>query len=119
MEENTYALFCMAKDLMKKNDFLNASLLLEKAVAQEPEKGSIREALAICYFNMGFYGPSKAHFDRALQIDASNDFAHYGMGMCLLKEKSFNRALGHFKIAKFMKPGLRIYEDAIRRYNKS
>jgi tetratricopeptide (TPR) repeat protein len=119
MKENTYILFYRAKDLMKNNDFLNASLLLEKAVGLEPEKGSVREALAICYYNMGFYSSSKSHFIKALQIDASNDFAHYGMGMCLLKEKSFSRALGHFKIAKFMKPGFRIYEDAIRRFNRT
>jgi tetratricopeptide (TPR) repeat protein len=116
--ENAYTLFRRAKNFIKKNDFLNASLLLERAMGQEPEKGSIREALAICYFNMGFYGSSKAHFNKAIQIDASNDFAHYGMGMCLVKEKSINRALGHFKIAKFMKPGSRIYGDALRRYNR-
>ena len=114
---DAYHRFVEARGFMKKNDFLNASLLLEGAREIEPEKGSIREALAICYFNMGLYSSSMDHFDKAIQIDASNDFAHYGMGLCLIKENKVNLALGHFKIARFMKPGSDIYKQALKRYS--
>ncbi len=90
--DNTYSLFVKGRKFMKKNDFLNASFLLEKARKLEPEKGSIREALAICYYNIGFYSSSMDHFNKAIQIDASNDFAHYGMGLCLIKENRVSRA---------------------------
>jgi len=103
---------------MKINDFLNASLLLEEARGSEPEKGSIRDALAVCYYNMGFYNYSMVQFDKAIQIDAANDFAHYGIGLCLIKENKTKRALGHFKIASFMRPGSYTYEQAIKRYNR-
>lgn len=116
--EDVYNLFMKAKRFMDKNDFLNASLFLEEARQHEPEKGSIREALGICYYNMGFYESSRNHFDKAIDIDATNDFAHYGMGLCLIKEKRINRALGYLKIASFMKPDSKIYRKVLERYNR-
>lgn len=116
--EEVYNLFIQARELMEENDFLNASLLLEKAREHEPDKGSIREALGICYYNMGFYDSSREHFDRAIEIDAVNDFAHYGMALCLIKKDSINLALGHLKIASFMKPDSKRYKNLLRRYNR-
>jgi tetratricopeptide (TPR) repeat protein len=116
--EDAYSLFIKAKKYMEKNDFLNASILLEEASQHEPEKGSIREALGICYYNMGFYDSSRGHFDKAIEIDATNDFAHYGMGLCLIKENNVNRALGYFKIASFMRPDSEIYRKVLKRYNR-
>ena len=116
--EDAYSLFMKAKQLMEKNDFLNASIMLEEAKEYEPEKGSIREALGICYYNMGFYKSSRDQFDKAIEIDASNDFAHYGMGLCLIKEKKLNRALGYLKIASFMRPDSELYRKVLKRYNR-
>ncbi len=116
--EDAYSLFTKAKLMMKKNDFLNASLLLEEAREYEPGKGSIREALGICYYNMGFYDSSRVHFDKAIEIDAANDFAHYGMGLCLIRENKLNRALGYLKIASFMRPDSAKYRQVLKRYNR-
>jgi tetratricopeptide (TPR) repeat protein len=116
--KDAYSLFMKAKEYIGKNDFLNASLLLEEAVEYEPDKGSIREALGICYYNMGFYSSSKCHFDKAIEIDAANDFAHYGMGLCLIKERKISRALGYLKIASFMKPESEVYRKVLKRFNK-
>jgi tetratricopeptide (TPR) repeat protein len=116
--EDAYSLFIKAKKYMNKNDFLNASILLEEASQHEPEKGSIREALGICYYNMGFYDSSRSHFDKAIEIDATNDFAHYGMGLCLIKENKLNRALGYLKIASFMRPDSEVYKKVLKRYNR-
>ncbi len=116
--EDAYDLFTKARDLMKKSDYLNASFLLEMAKGKEPEKGSIREALAISYFNMGLYKSAKKNFRKAIDIDAANDFAHFGMGLCLVKENKTNMAVGHFKIARFMKPNSPIYNRAVKRYKR-
>lgn len=116
--EEAYDLFMKAKKNMDEHDYLNASLLLEKAKEYEPEKGSIREALGICYFNMGFYKSSRNHFDKAIEIDATNDFAHYGMGLCLIKENRINRAIGYLKIASFMRPDSEMYKMVLKRYNR-
>lgn len=115
---DAYSLFIRAKESMEKKDFLNASILLEEAKEYEPGKGSIREALGICYYNMGFYGSSRKHFDKAIEIDATNDFAHYGMGLCLIKENKMSRALGYLKIASFMRPDSEVYKKVLKRYNR-
>ena len=91
---------------------------MEEAIEYESEKGSIREALGICYYNMGFYSSSRNHFDKVIEIDAANDFAHYGMGLCLIKENKINRALGYLKIASFMKPESEVYRRVLKRYNR-
>ena len=116
--EDAYNLFIKAKIHMRKRDFLNASILLEEAIRYEPEKGSIRDALGICYYNMGFYDSSRDHFDKAIEIDAVNDFAHYGMGLCLIKGNKLNRALGYLKIASFMRPDSEVYRRVLKRYNR-
>lgn len=111
---DAYNLFQKAKKLIKKGKFLEATMLLEKARNLEPKKGSIREALAISYYNCGLYRSAKKNFIIALEIDVANDFAHYGLGLCLLKEGEINKALGHFKIARSMKPGSTLYQKILK-----
>ena len=99
-----YFLFIKGKKLSRKGRCLEAIMLLEKAKNLEPKKGSIREFLASSYYNCGFYKSAKKNFMTAIEIDASNDFAHYGLGLCLIMENNLKRALGHFKIAAIMSP---------------
>lgn len=89
---------------------------LEKAKNLEPEKGSIREVLASAYYNCGLYVSAKKNFIKALEIDAANDFTHYGLGLCLLRENKLNRAMGHLKIAAFMNPGSKKYKKVLEKF---
>ena len=116
--ENAYELFHKGKKHAKQNDHLKAVMLFEKAIALEPERGSIREAIAISYYNCGLYSAAKKNFQKAITIDASNDFAYYGLGLCLAKEGKINTAIGHFKIAAAMKPLNETYRQTIKRYNR-
>ncbi len=113
--KNAYNLFQEAKKLIEKGKFLEASMLLETAKSLEPKKGSIREALAVSYYNCGLHKPAKKNFAKVLEIDATNDFAHYGLGLCLLKEREINKAIGHFKIAISMKPGSILYQKILKK----
>jgi len=113
---SAYHSFREGKKLSKRGKFLEAIMPLEKAKSSEPEKGSIREALASAYYNCGFYPSAKKNFVRALEIDAANDFAHYGLGLCLVKEKKITKAVGHFKIAFFMKPNSKEYKEILGRF---
>ncbi len=114
---NAYGLFIEGKRLTKDRDFLKAIMLLEKAKKLEPQKGSIREALATAYYNYGFHKSAKKNFLKAIEIDATNDFAHYGLALCCIKEGKINIALGHLKMAKAMKPGNKDYGDAVKKYS--
>ncbi len=113
--DDTYDLFQKAKGLIEKGEFLEASMLLEEAKSLEPDKGSIREALAISYYNCGLYTSAKKNFTSALNLDIANDFAHYGLGLCLLKEGKTNKALGHLKIARYMKPDSELYQKILKK----
>jgi tetratricopeptide (TPR) repeat protein len=115
--ENTYDLFIQGKKLAKENEHLRAIMFFEKAKKLEPEKGSIREALAFSYYKCGLYTSAKENFSKAINIDAANDYAHYGLGLCLLKEGKINAALGHLKIALAMKPGNLFYSKAVKKYS--
>ncbi len=110
-----YYLFKKGKIFSKKGEFLKAIMLLEEAKNLEPRKGSIREILASSYYNCGFYESAKKNFLTALEIDASNDFAHFGLGLCLIKENRISEAMGHLKIAVIMNPGSRKYKDLLKK----
>ena len=115
---NAYELFIEGKKLTKDKDFLKAIMLLEKAKKLEPQKSSIREALAAAYYNCGFHESAKKNFLKAIDIDVTNDFAHYGLALCLIKEGKINTAFGHLKMAQAMKPEHKVYGDAIKKYSK-
>ena len=114
---STYYLFKRGKKLFENGKFLEATMLLEKARSLEPEKGSIREVLASAYYNCGLYVSAKNNFTKALKIDATNDFAHYGLGLCLIKENKITEARGHFKIAFFMKPDHKKYKEILDKFS--
>ncbi len=113
---NAYYFFKKGKKLSQEGKFLEAVMFLEKAKKLEPEKGSIREILASSYYNCGFYASAKRNFIKALKIDACNDFAHYGLGLCLIRENKLSRALGHFKIAAVMNPVSKRYKEVLSKF---
>ena len=116
--KNACMFFLKGKKHADDNDHVKAVMLFEKAIKLEPKKGSIREALATAYFNCGLYDAAEKHFRKALQIDAANDFAHYGLGLCLAKEGRVIKAMGHLKLANAMTPSNKNYSDAIVKYNR-
>ncbi len=116
--KNAYELFLEGKKYVLENEYLKAIMLFEEAVKIEPKKGSIREALALSYYNCGLYDSAKINFKKALEIDLSNDFAHYGLGLCLIKEGKFSKAFGHLKIALAMKPKSILYSNTIKKYSQ-
>jgi tetratricopeptide (TPR) repeat protein len=113
--KGAYYFFKKGKLLSKKGKLLDAIMILEKAKDLEPKKGSIREVLACAYYNCGLYHSAGKNFIKALEIDATNDFAHYGLGMCLIKENKINQAAGHLKMASVMKPCSKKYKEILKR----
>lgn len=88
---------------------------LEQARDLEPEKGSIREALARSYFRTRQVSRARAEFQKALEIDPANDYAHYGVGRCLLHAGDRVGARRHLKMAVAMRPESEDYRSALVR----
>jgi tetratricopeptide (TPR) repeat protein len=99
--------------LLEAGDVHAAATVLERAAAAEPEKGSIREALARAYFRSRRFSAALAEFRAALEISPANDYAHFGAGLCLGRLGRLHQAVGHLRMANVMRPGNDDYEEAL------
>jgi Flp pilus assembly protein TadD len=91
-----------------------AATALERARNLEPDQGSIREALGRAYYSSGRVPAAQAEFTRAVEIDPVNDYAHFGLGLCLLKTGDRIGARRHLRLAVAMRPQPE-YRDALAR----
>lgn len=92
-----------------------AVLPLERARAEEPDKGSIREALARAYFNSQQFSAARDEFARTLDLNPSNDYAHFGLGLALLRLGEPVESRAHLRMAVAMNPDETLYRRALDR----
>lgn len=90
-----------------------AAVLLERARDLEPDKGSIREALARAYFRTGRFAEASAEFTMVLELDPVNDYAHFGLGLCALRTGNIEAARRNLRLAVAMKPESDDYRAAL------
>jgi len=109
-----YARFQEGSRLLDSGNTHAAVVALERARDLEPEKGSIREALARAYFRSQRVEAARVEFEKVLELDPVNDYAHFGLGMCLLRKGDRAAARGHLKMATIMRPEEEAYQDALR-----
>lgn len=108
-----YELYTKGIALLDGNHPAQAALVLEKAKSLQPAKGSIREALGRAYYNYGQHEVASHEFQAAIDIDPSNHYAHFGLGLALRKLGRKNKALGHLKMALAMQPDNEDYQKAV------
>jgi tetratricopeptide (TPR) repeat protein len=111
--EDTYDLFQRGRELMKRGDNAQATVSLEKAKRREPDKASIREALGVAYLRMHRYQEAAAEFEHILAAAPANDYAHYCLGRCLYRMGERRIALGHYKMAAWLRPSVSYYQEAV------
>jgi Flp pilus assembly protein TadD len=99
--------------LLDGKDAHAAVVALERARDLEPEKGSIRETLGRAYFRTGRFGAAGAEFAKAVELDPVNDYAHFGLGLCLIRAGDTAAARGHLRLATVMRPEVDAYRDAL------
>jgi len=115
LSDEAYVRFSEGSRLLESGDVHAAIVSLERAREIEPEKGSIREALARAYFQTGRMRQAREEFEKVVDLDPVNDYAHFGLGLCLLRAGDKDSARGHLKIAVIMRPDNEAYEKALRR----
>lgn len=86
---------------------------LERARELEPAKGSVREALARAYFNSQRFGAARDEFAQTIAINPVNDYAHFGLGLCLMRLGRPEAARAHLKLAVAMNPEPEHYRRAL------
>ncbi len=110
----TYDLFQQGREHLRKGMPAQATVSLEKAKKREPDKASIREALGIAYFRLQRWDEAEAEFRALLELQPTEDYAHYALGRVLEKQGRDQEANGHYKLASSMSPGTAHYESRIR-----
>ncbi len=113
-KESPYSLFERGKRLLEEGHPAQAAMVLEKARAEFPGKGSILEVLGRAYYNYGRYGEAALRFKEAVEVDPTNDYAHYCLGRCYLKLNRKADASRHFKLAWNLKPCDMYRKEAFR-----
>jgi len=116
--ENLYALYRRGVELLEDGSFSEATVPLAEAARQAPEKSSVREALGRAYYGAGRTSAAEAEFSEALEIDPSNDYAHFGLGLCLARGGERARAIGHLRLAVVMRPEVDTYRQALDRVER-
>lgn len=119
MNESAYTLFRRGRALLDQRHFHQAATVLARARTMEPQKGSIREALARAYYASGQHASARAEFEAALEIDPTNDYAHFGLALCLERTGEFDGARRHVKLAVAMRPDDDNYRRALARIDRA
>lgn len=112
-DHDAYELFKKGSSLLGDGFNHQAAVVLERAVRLEPAKTSIREALARALYNSGQTGRAGEEFAAVVEQDPSNDYAHFGLGLCQARSGHIRQALGHLKMAVVMRPDSEVYEKAL------
>jgi tetratricopeptide (TPR) repeat protein len=116
MPAKAYDWFQRGMTLLEAGDVHAAATLLERAAAAEPGKGSIHEALARAYFRSGRFKTALDQFRLVLEISPANDYAHFGVGLCLGRLGRLREAVGHLRMANVMQPDNAGYREALERW---
>jgi Flp pilus assembly protein TadD len=114
-EESAYALYSKGTRFLDEGHPHQAAMLLSRAKLIEPEKGSIREALARALYASGRIAMARREFAKAVALDPVNDYAHFGLALACERTGQRTRALAHLKLAVAMRPGVDHYERALAR----
>ena len=114
-DDDVYGLMIRGQELLAGGHPHQAAMLLQRAKSAEPGKASIRETLARALYNSGQTRRAEEEFAAAVEIDPSNDYAHFGLGLCRAKTGDRSAAVGHLKIAVAMRPEVEVYRVALRR----
>jgi Flp pilus assembly protein TadD len=113
--ESAYDAFQEGNRLLASQNPHAAVIVLERARDLEPDKGSVRETLARAYFRSGRFAQAGEEFERTVEIEPVNDYAHFGLGLCLMRRGDRVGARRHLKLAVAMRPDQPDYRAALER----
>jgi len=113
--ETAYDLFSKGVRFLDEGHPHQAAMVLSMAKLIEPDKGSIRSALGRALFMTGRMARARREFAKAVDINPSDDWAHFALALACERTGERARALGHVKLAMAMRPGIEHYEQALRR----
>jgi len=113
--QSAYDAFQEGNRLLASQNPHAAAIALERARDLEPDKASVRETLARAYYGSGHITAAAEEFELAVEIEPVNDYAHFGLGLCLMRRGDRLGARRHLKLAVAMRPDQPDYRAALER----
>ena len=113
--DGAYELLQRGTALLAKRHAAQAAVVLVRAAAIEPGKGSILEPLGRALFMSGQLDRAVETFEALIEIDPSNHYAHYALGRSLIRLGRRAEGRTHLKLAIAMAPESRLYRGGLER----
>ena len=113
--ESAYDLFQRGSRMLADRHPGAAAVLLERALALEPGKASILEALGQAYYNQGRHALAAERFAAIVDADPLAHYAHFGLGLSRARLGDARAARRHLRMAVFLKPENESYRAALDR----
>ena len=113
--ESAYDLFQRGTRMLADRHPGAAAVLFERALALEPGKASILEALGQAYYNQGLHALAAERFGAIVEADPLAHYAHFGLGLSRLRLGDARAARRHLRMAVFLKPENESYQAALAR----
>ncbi len=113
--ESAYELFQRGSRMLAERHFGASAVLLERALALEPGKASILEALGQAYFNQGSHALAADRFAAIVEADPVAHYAHFGLGLSRARLGDLGAARRHLRMAVVLKPENEAYQRALDR----
>src|SRR3990170_8048649 len=107
--ESAYDLFQRGTRMLADRHPGAAAVLLERALALEPGKASILEALGQAYFNQGSHELAADRFGAIVEADPLAHYAHFGLGLARARLGDLHVARRHLRMAVLLKPDAEAY----------
>jgi len=101
--------------MLAERHFGAAAVLLERALALEPGKASILEALGQAYFNQGSHARAADCFSAIVGADPVAHYAHFGLGLSRARLGDVRPARRHLRMAVLLNPENESYRRALAR----
>ena len=111
--ETAYDLFQRGSQMLAARHPGAAAVLLERALALEPGKASILEALGQAYFNIGAHERAADAFGAIVEHDPLAHYAHFGLGLSRSRLGDAATARRHLRMAAFLKPDNEAYRRGL------
>ncbi len=113
--DSAYELFQRGSQMLAERHPGAAAVLLERALALEPGKASILEALGRAYFNQGSHALAADRFAAIVEADPLAHYAHFGLGLSRARLGAVEDARRHLRMAVFLRPDDEAYQRALDR----
>lgn len=111
--ESAYGLLQRGQALIRDRHHAQAAVVLERAAALEPGRGSILEPLGRAYFLSRQYERAHATFAALLDVDPTNHWGHYAISQALRKLERPVEARTHLRLAVALAPATALYRRAL------